>query len=140
MHLKAVGYTDAVLFLTIGNAVNVQSPVIGKPDMYRRKYQVSRQPIVFIFVVILRISKIRAYPLFPTSLLIMHCSLRLLDCQKKMDYRITYSYLSVFSIFPLAGSLFLSGVPILQIFNLVFLLGNVHCLYLLLLLAVSYEV
>ncbi len=35
---KAVGYTDAVLFPTTGNAVNVQSPVIGKPDMYRRKY------------------------------------------------------------------------------------------------------
>ncbi len=32
MHLKSVGYTDTVLFLTIGNAVNVQSPDIGKPD------------------------------------------------------------------------------------------------------------
>jgi hypothetical protein len=37
MHLKSVGYTDTVLFPTIGNAVNVQSPDIGRPDIYRRK-------------------------------------------------------------------------------------------------------
>ncbi len=37
MHLKSVGYTDTVLFPTIGNAANVQSPYIGKPDIYRRK-------------------------------------------------------------------------------------------------------
>jgi hypothetical protein len=30
MHLKSVGYTNTVLFLTIGNAVNVLSPDIGK--------------------------------------------------------------------------------------------------------------
>jgi hypothetical protein len=34
MHLKSVGYTDTVLFQTIGNAVNVQLPDIGKPDIY----------------------------------------------------------------------------------------------------------
>jgi hypothetical protein len=32
-----VGYTDTVLFPTIGNAVNVQSPDMDKPDIYRRK-------------------------------------------------------------------------------------------------------
>ncbi len=32
MHLKSVGYTDTVFFLTIGNVVNVQLPDIGKPD------------------------------------------------------------------------------------------------------------
>ncbi len=37
MHLKYVGYMDTVLFPTIGNAVNVQSPDIGKPDIYCRK-------------------------------------------------------------------------------------------------------
>ncbi len=42
MHLKSVGYTDRVLFSTIGNAVNAQSPDIGKPNIgklniYRRK-------------------------------------------------------------------------------------------------------
>jgi hypothetical protein len=37
MHLKYVGYIDAVLFPTIGNAVNVQSPDIGKPDIYGQK-------------------------------------------------------------------------------------------------------
>jgi hypothetical protein len=37
MHLKSVGYTDTLLFPTIGNAVNVQSPDIGKPDIYHRK-------------------------------------------------------------------------------------------------------
>jgi hypothetical protein len=41
MHLKSVGYMDTVLFPTIGNAVNVnvnvQSPDIGKPDIYGRK-------------------------------------------------------------------------------------------------------
>ena len=48
MRLKSVGYTDTVLFPTIGNAVNVQSPDIGKPDIYGRKDQVSRQPISVI--------------------------------------------------------------------------------------------
>jgi hypothetical protein len=48
MHLKSVGYTHTVLFLTIGNAVNVQSPDIGKPDIYCRKDWVSRQPISVI--------------------------------------------------------------------------------------------
>jgi hypothetical protein len=33
---KSVGYTDKVLLPTIGNAVNVQSPDIGKPDIYCR--------------------------------------------------------------------------------------------------------
>jgi hypothetical protein len=37
MHLKSVGYTDKVLFPTIGNAVNVQLLDIGKPDVYRTK-------------------------------------------------------------------------------------------------------
>jgi hypothetical protein len=37
MHLKSVGYTDTVLFPTIGYAVNVQLPDIGKPDIYPRK-------------------------------------------------------------------------------------------------------
>ncbi len=37
MHLKSVGYTDTVLFLTIGNAVNVQSLDIGKPDIFTEK-------------------------------------------------------------------------------------------------------
>jgi hypothetical protein len=37
MHLKSAGYTDTVLFMTIGNAVNVQSPDIFKPDIYCRK-------------------------------------------------------------------------------------------------------
>jgi hypothetical protein len=37
MHLKSVGYMDTVLFPTNGNAVNVQSPDIGKPDIYHRK-------------------------------------------------------------------------------------------------------
>jgi hypothetical protein len=37
MHLKSVGYTDTVLFRTIGNAVNVQLPDIGMPDIHRRK-------------------------------------------------------------------------------------------------------
>jgi hypothetical protein len=37
MHLKSVEYTDAVLVPTIGDAVNVQSPDIDKPDIYRRK-------------------------------------------------------------------------------------------------------
>ena len=37
MHLKSVGYTDTVLFPTIGNAVNVQSPDIGKPDIFAEK-------------------------------------------------------------------------------------------------------
>ncbi len=36
-HLKYVGFTDTVLFPTIGNAVNVQSLAIGKPEIYRRK-------------------------------------------------------------------------------------------------------
>ncbi len=83
MNLKSVGYTDTVLFSTIGNAVNVQSSNIGKPENYRTKDQVSRQSIVFILGFFLSISNIRAYPLFPTSLLIMLCSLRLLVCRKK---------------------------------------------------------
>jgi hypothetical protein len=37
MHLKSVGYIGTVLFPTIGNTVNVQSPDIGKPDIYCRK-------------------------------------------------------------------------------------------------------
>jgi hypothetical protein len=37
MHLKSVGYTDTALFPTNGNAVNVQLPDIGKPDIYCRK-------------------------------------------------------------------------------------------------------
>jgi hypothetical protein len=49
IHLKSVGYTDTVLFPTIGNAVNVQSLDIGKPDIYRRKDYVSRQPTSVIF-------------------------------------------------------------------------------------------
>jgi hypothetical protein len=48
MHLKSVGYADTVLCPTIGNAVNRQSPDIGKPDIYRRKDQVSWQPISVI--------------------------------------------------------------------------------------------
>ncbi len=39
---------DTVLCPTIGNALNIQSPDIGKPDIYRRKDQVSRQPILVI--------------------------------------------------------------------------------------------
>ncbi len=50
MHLKSVGYTVTVLFPTIGNAVNVQLPDIGKLDIYRRKDSISQQPIsVIIF-------------------------------------------------------------------------------------------
>jgi hypothetical protein len=37
LHLKSVGYTDTVLFATIGNAVSLQSPDIGKLDIYCRK-------------------------------------------------------------------------------------------------------
>ncbi len=48
MHLKSVRYTDTVHFPTIGNVVNVQSPDIGKLDIYRRKDQVSQQPILVI--------------------------------------------------------------------------------------------
>jgi hypothetical protein len=48
MHLKSVGYADTVLFATIGNAVNVQSSDICKPDIYRRKDLVSWQPISVI--------------------------------------------------------------------------------------------
>ncbi len=48
MHLRSVGYTDTVLFPTIGNAAKVQSPDIGKPDIYGRKDQVSWQPILVI--------------------------------------------------------------------------------------------
>jgi hypothetical protein len=49
MHLKSIGYTDTVLFPPTGNAVNVQSPDIGKPDIYCRNNKVSRQPIsIFI--------------------------------------------------------------------------------------------
>jgi hypothetical protein len=49
MRLKSVGYMDTVLFPTIGNAANVQSPDIGKPDIFRRKDWESRQPILVIF-------------------------------------------------------------------------------------------
>ncbi len=35
MHLKSVGCTDTVLFLTNGNAINLQTPDIGKLDIYR---------------------------------------------------------------------------------------------------------
>jgi hypothetical protein len=49
MHLKSVGYMDTVLFPTNGNAVNVQSPDIGKLDIYHRKEKVSRQSISVIF-------------------------------------------------------------------------------------------
>ncbi len=48
MHQKPVGYMDTVLFPTIGNAVNVQLPDIGKPDIYCRQDQVSRQQISVI--------------------------------------------------------------------------------------------
>ncbi len=34
---KICRITDTVLFQTIGNAVNVQAPDIGKPDIYYRK-------------------------------------------------------------------------------------------------------
>ncbi len=34
---KSIGYTDTVLFPTIGNVVNVHSPDIGKPEIYGRK-------------------------------------------------------------------------------------------------------
>jgi hypothetical protein len=34
---KICRITDTVLFLTIGNAINIQSPDIGKPDIYCRK-------------------------------------------------------------------------------------------------------
>ncbi len=37
MHLKSVGYTDTVLLPTIGNAVNVQLPDIGKPDILQKR-------------------------------------------------------------------------------------------------------
>jgi hypothetical protein len=37
MHLKSVGYTDTVLFPTIGNAINVQSPEIDQPNIYHRQ-------------------------------------------------------------------------------------------------------
>ncbi len=40
---------DTILFLTISNAVNVQSPDIGKLDICCRKDKVSRQPILVIF-------------------------------------------------------------------------------------------
>ncbi len=49
MNLHPVGYTDTVLFPTIGNAANVQLPDIGKPDINCRKYEVCRQPISVIF-------------------------------------------------------------------------------------------
>ncbi len=49
MHLKSVGYMNTVLFQTIGNAVNAQSPDIGKPDIYCRKDQVTQQPISVSF-------------------------------------------------------------------------------------------
>jgi hypothetical protein len=37
MHLKSVGYTDTLVFPTIGNAVNVLSLDIDMPDIYLRK-------------------------------------------------------------------------------------------------------
>ncbi len=37
VNVKSVGYMDTVLFPTIGNAVNVQLPDIGKLDIYGRK-------------------------------------------------------------------------------------------------------
>jgi hypothetical protein len=40
--------TNTVLFPTIGNVVNVQSPDIGKPDIHCKKDWVSRQPISVI--------------------------------------------------------------------------------------------
>ncbi len=57
-----------------------------------------------------------------------------------MGYPITYSYLSLSAVFPIAGSLISSNLPNvycmlskrfsnLIIFILVFLRGNVHCLY-----------
>ncbi len=37
MHIKSVGFTDTVLFLTIGTAGDELSPNIVKSDIYRRK-------------------------------------------------------------------------------------------------------
>jgi hypothetical protein len=48
MHLKSVGYTDLVFCPSIGNAANIQSLDIGKPDIYCRKDLVSLQPISVI--------------------------------------------------------------------------------------------
>jgi hypothetical protein len=49
MHLKSIGYTDTVLFPSIGKAGHVVLPYIGKPDTYHRKVKVSRNPIsIFI--------------------------------------------------------------------------------------------
>jgi hypothetical protein len=48
MYLKSVGYTETILFPTNGNALNVQSLNIGKPDNNHRKDVVSRQPISVI--------------------------------------------------------------------------------------------
>jgi hypothetical protein len=42
MHLKFVGYTDTVLFPTIGNAVNVQPPDIGKLIYIAEKIRYSK--------------------------------------------------------------------------------------------------
>ncbi len=39
---------DTVLFPTNGNAVNVKTPDISKPDIYRRKDKVNQQPILVI--------------------------------------------------------------------------------------------
>ena len=36
MHIKSVGYTDTVLCPTIGNAVNIRSPDIGKLVLQKR--------------------------------------------------------------------------------------------------------
>jgi hypothetical protein len=41
-------YGDSILFPTIDNVLNVQSPDIGKPDIYRRKDKVSQQPISIV--------------------------------------------------------------------------------------------
>ncbi len=46
MQLKPVGYMDTVLFPTIGNVVTEQSLDISQQDIYRKKDEVSRQPIL----------------------------------------------------------------------------------------------
>ncbi len=59
MHLKSIGYMETVLFPTIDNVVNVQSPDIGKPDIYRRKDKVSRQPVSLIIGHSFRLSNLQ---------------------------------------------------------------------------------
>ncbi len=39
---------ETLLFPTVGNAVNVKSPDISKPENYHRKDWVSRQPTLVI--------------------------------------------------------------------------------------------